>query len=117
MSDAQSLVERLRAEAQRLSGSSLDNGCAGCGIAANVADEAATLIEQLDAAGERVAAEGRQAQGAYEIIRDERDWWQARAEKAEAALRKVRNWISGNTIGWQPALDLIEAAFTPEEEA
>jgi len=38
----------------------------------------------LNAAGERVAAEQRQAQGAYELTRDERDWWKARADEARA---------------------------------
>ena len=41
---------------------------------------------EQDVLGERVAAEGRQAQGAYELTLAERNWWKDRAEKAEAAL-------------------------------
>lgn len=47
MHDAKTLLSRLRDESERLSGSSLDRGCAGCGIAANVADEAETVIRTL----------------------------------------------------------------------
>jgi hypothetical protein len=65
---AQSLVERLRAEAQRLSGSSLDRGCAGCGIAANVADNAADLIERLLAHAERAEAALREVEPYLDAI-------------------------------------------------
>jgi hypothetical protein len=40
-----------------------------------------------------VAAEGRQVQAAYEIVRDERDWWKARDERAEAALREAKSAV------------------------
>jgi hypothetical protein len=41
------IVERLQEEAMRLSGRSLDRGCAESGIAANLADEAVSEIERL----------------------------------------------------------------------
>lgn len=43
-----SLVERLRDEPQRLSASSLDNGCPRCGVASNIAEEAADEIKRLE---------------------------------------------------------------------
>lgn len=43
------LAARLREEAERLTGSSLNNGCAGCGIAANTAEEAADYLDRLSA--------------------------------------------------------------------
>src|SRR5687768_11632021 len=39
------LVERLREEVDRLSYNSLSHGCAACGVATNLADEAATALE------------------------------------------------------------------------
>jgi hypothetical protein len=44
--DVADLVERLNEDAMRLSGSSIDRGCADCGLAANLAAEAANLLEQ-----------------------------------------------------------------------
>src|SRR5687768_15592683 len=48
------LVERLREEVNRLSCNSLSHGCAACGVATNLADEAATALEELAALRERV---------------------------------------------------------------
>lgn len=45
----QDIVDLLREESTRLSGHSLDRGCADSGIAANVADEAVDQIERLRA--------------------------------------------------------------------
>src|SRR5687768_16926987 len=42
------LVERLREEVDRLSYNSLSHGCAACGVATNLADEAATALEAKD---------------------------------------------------------------------
>lgn len=42
------LIERLNEEAMRLSGRSLDRGCADSGISSNLADEAAARIDELD---------------------------------------------------------------------
>jgi DNA repair exonuclease SbcCD ATPase subunit len=42
------LVERLREEVDRLSCNSLSHGCAACGVATNLADEAATALEAKD---------------------------------------------------------------------
>lgn len=60
--DVAGLVEWLRDESIRLSGRSLDYGCADSGIAANVADEAVSLIQSqaariagLEAGLERIA--------------------------------------------------------------
>jgi hypothetical protein len=64
-----------------------------------------------------VAAEGRQVQAAYEIVRDERDWWKARAERAKAALREARRMLDeGPHFGCQPIFDLIDAALTHKEK-
>ncbi len=43
------VATRLRDEAERLSGSSITNGCPGCGIAANVAEEVADYLDRLSA--------------------------------------------------------------------
>lgn len=43
------LSERLREEAARLSYRSLNHGCATCGVATNLADEAATQLDALSA--------------------------------------------------------------------
>ena len=45
--DDRELVERLRGEAERLSGHSIDRGSVDAGIASNLADEAAATIERL----------------------------------------------------------------------
>jgi hypothetical protein len=108
MTDAQSLVERLRAGASRSLdvGSHLNKYQALC-------DEAADLIERLNAAGERVAAEGRQAQGAYELICDERDWWWARAKRAEAALRDIDQHHARIADIARAALTAVKATTKP----
>lgn len=41
------LANQLRDEAQRLSGHSIDRGCANSGIASNLADQAADTIDDL----------------------------------------------------------------------
>jgi truncated hemoglobin YjbI len=77
------LIERLKDEAQRLSGYSLDHGRADAGIAANLADEAASRIEEL----ERILAQPVDATGDYvHPAFNERDKERHRAEAAEAQV-------------------------------
>lgn len=45
---AEKVVADLREEAQRLSGRSIDRGCVDSGIAANLAERAADLIERVE---------------------------------------------------------------------
>ncbi len=72
------LVKRLRDEGRGLSGQSIERGCVDCGLAANVAIEAADTIERLQAelAAEReacakVAEEHRAPKGVPQIDYDD----------------------------------------------
>lgn len=72
---ADDIVERLREEAMRLSGRSLDRGCADSGIASNLADEAADRVEHI------AETMGKLGEDRAEAI--------MRAHKAEARVREL----------------------------
>jgi hypothetical protein len=84
------LVDRLNEEARRLSGRSLDRGCADSGIASNLADEAASRIESIEAEyhEERRARYAAQSECVYlaSQIEDHKKW----IGHLEAGLKAAR---------------------------
>ena len=75
------LVRRLQDEEERLGGSSIINGCPGCGIAANVVVDSIATIERLTRERDEAVSALPQA------LRAER----RRAEAAEAELARLHS--------------------------
>lgn len=89
------IVERLRDEATRLSGRSIDRGCVDSGIASNLANAAADEIERLR---EELEARSPFVDG-YDMAKDE---LMPRLIAAECEVERLRALLS-----------LIGATFSP----
>ena len=87
--DTAGLVNRLREEAMRLSGRSLDHGCADSGIAANVADDAASLIQSQAARIAELKAAIRALLDCPDIA--DNDFMDVETHAAERAARALLN--------------------------
>ena len=65
------LQERLRDDAARLSGQSIERGCCDSGLAANLAHEAADALDAAEARIAELDAECERAWNAYRIAHDQ----------------------------------------------
>lgn len=83
------LVERLREEARRLSGHSLDRGSVDAGIASNVADEAADELEARATLITELHAEVAKTKMHLSAWEDSARINKARADEVEAAVAKL----------------------------
>lgn len=105
------LVERLRDEWQRLSGHSLDRGSVDAGVAANLAEEAATRLEALAADNARLRMEAELAKPLYSRrqLESELSTLKAEMEKLREALRLTAGALQAGQRSMAPAV-----AFTGE---
>lgn len=117
------LIERLKEEFLRLSGRSIDRGCADSGIAANLADEAATALSERDkriAGLEKLLAAVRDdamradhelcgMESRVEVVERERDASRAECGRLRAALQLTAGALQAGARTMAPQI-----AFTGE---
>jgi hypothetical protein len=135
MDEARALATKLRDEAQRLGGSSLTNGCAGCGIAANVAEkwvrheDAAAALAAEKARGDGLLAERNAISADMHVLRGKLESAEAQRDTlktaAAAVVAAAAEFRAGMTPEWDgdplsDACEALDAALasiqTPGEE-
>lgn len=96
------LIERLREESLRLSGRSIDRGCVDSGIAANLADEAATAFTEQAARIAKLEAELIQSRNFWSdelsASRAECEVLRAALSEAQKTMRNCQGAIESNQV-------------------